>query len=105
MRPGSGPSGPARRLPRRSPRLPGSVRPRSGSTIGGGLRLAPVLDGQPGDRGFVQGFGGFDLDAEPGEPDIGARARGVEPDRRNIEIAQDLGAEPDLAPLPAAFEF
>src|SRR5580704_8201129 len=76
-----------------------------GSAAGGGTRPARLLDHQPMDRGFLQWLGRLDLDAEPGESDISARPRGVEPDRGDAEIAQDLGAEPDILPVPAAFQF
>src|SRR5579862_3942457 len=68
-------------------------------------RLAALRDDQPVARGFLEGLGRRDLDAEPGEPDIGPRARRIEPDRGDIEIAQDLGAEPDIFPLPVALQF
>src|SRR6266850_786747 len=44
--------------------------PRLGSAAGGGSRPARLLDQQPMDRGFLQGLGRRDLDAEAGEPDI-----------------------------------
>src|SRR6266567_4916997 len=75
------------------------------STIGGAARLAALPDDQPVARGLFQRLGRLDLDAEPGEPDIAARARGIEPDRGDPQIAQDLGAEPDILPLPAALQF
>src|SRR5436190_15935310 len=56
-------------------------------------------------RNLFEWLGRFDFDAEAGEPDIGARAGGVQLDRADPQIAQDLRAEPDLAPFPAAFEF
>src|SRR6266851_4585019 len=80
------------------PRLPGSA-------AGGGTRPARLLDHQPMDRGFLERLGRLDLDAEAGEPDIAARPGGIKPDRGDAEIAQDLGAEPDILPLPAAFQF
>src|SRR5437588_8758038 len=74
------------------------------STVDGSARLTRFLDGQPVARNLVERFGRFDLDAEAGEPDIGARPGGVQLDRADPQIAQDLRAEPDLAPFPAAFE-
>src|SRR6266851_3101990 len=80
------------------PRLPGSA-------AGGGTRPARLLDHQPMDRGFLERLGRLDLDAEAGEPDIAARPGGIKPDRGDAEIAQDLGAEPDILPLPAPLHF
>src|SRR5207302_10420890 len=80
-------------------------RPSAASTIGGAARLTALLDDQPVGGGFFERFGRLDFDAEPGEPDIGARARRIEPDRGDPQIAQDLGAEPDILPLPAALQF
>src|SRR5436190_14786830 len=89
---------PSRRMLDRSPRA-------TRSTIGGVARLAALPDAQPVARGFLERLGRLDLDAEPGEPDIAARARRIEPDRGDPQIAQDLGAEPDILPLPAALQF
>src|ERR1700719_3184890 len=50
----------------------------------------------------LQRLGRDDLDAEAGEPDIGALGRGQQPDRGDPEVFEDLRAEADLAPLPAA---
>src|SRR5579863_3243742 len=64
------------------------------------LRLQPGRLGSR--RSPVERLDRGDLDAEAGEADIGARVVGPEPDRGDPEIAQDLGAEPDLAPLRLA---
>src|SRR6266436_2426699 len=79
--------------------------PRLGSAAGGGSRPARLLDQQPMDRGFLQRFGRRDLDTEAGEADIAARPGGVEADRGDAQVAQDLGAEPDILPLPAPLHF
>ena len=50
----------------------------------------------------LQSLGLGDFDAETGDPDIGARARRQELDRRDPQVAQDLRPEPHLAPLDAA---
>src|SRR5215472_15179059 len=52
--------------------------------------------------GSFQGFGRDDLDAEAAEPDIRALARRQQPNRGDAEVAQDLRAEADLAPLHVA---
>src|SRR5438046_9875751 len=76
-----------------------------GSAAGGGTRPARLLDQQPMDRGFLERPGRRYLDSEAGEPDIAARPGGCEADRGDAEIAQDLGAEPNILPLPAPLQF
>src|SRR6266480_2378110 len=67
-------------------------------------RLPRFLDNELVPRGLLQGLGRLDLNAEPGEPDIGARAGCVQLDRADPQIAQDLRTESDILPLPAAFQ-
>src|SRR5262245_53164695 len=61
-----------------------------------------VIRGSPTHGARSNDFGLRNPDAEPFQADIMPLARGVEPDRRNAEIAQDLGAEADLAPFALA---
>src|SRR5260370_39405038 len=77
----------------------------SGSAAGGGTRPARLLDHQPMDRGFLQRLGRRDLDAEARDPAIAARPRGIQADRGDAEIAQDLGAEPDILPTASPLQF
>src|SRR5581483_1142666 len=53
----------------------------------------------------VERLGRHDLDAEAAEADIGALRGGEQADRGDVEVAQDLRAEADLAPLPRARGF
>src|SRR5260370_6133731 len=55
-------------------------------------------------RRLFDRLGGFDLDPEAGESDISARAGGEEPDRGDAEVPQNLCAEADVFPLPAALQ-
>src|SRR6185437_13224688 len=50
-------------------------------------------------------FAGDDLDAEAGKSLIVVNRRRQVPDRGDAEIAQDLRADTDLAPLPVAVGF
>src|SRR2546429_9106836 len=50
----------------------------------------------------LQRLGRDDLDAEASEAHIGALGRGQQPDRGDAEVFEDLRAQSDLAPLPAA---
>ena len=53
-------------------------------------------------RSVIDDVGVLDGDAEAVEPDIVPLARGKEPDRGDAEVAQDLRAEADLAPVALA---
>src|SRR3712207_4150179 len=54
------------------------------------------------DASALDQAGFLDLDAEAGQPDIALLALGDEHDRGHAQFAQDLRADPDLAPaLPA----
>src|SRR3954468_15526842 len=75
--------------------------PRRGSAIRG-RSVSRLAQYQTMVRGFVEGLGRLDLDAETGQPDITALAGCVEPNRRDAQVAQNLRAETDLAPLPVA---
>src|SRR5215467_13875601 len=74
------------------------------SAVDQAARLARLFDDQLMRCSFIQRLGRLDLDAKAGEPDIGTRARRVQLDRADPEIAQDLCAKADLAPLPATLE-
>src|ERR1700747_1063704 len=50
----------------------------------------------------LERLGGGDLDTKAREPDISARARCQELDRRDSKVAQDLCPEPDFTPLDIA---
>src|SRR3954453_9828516 len=52
------------------------------------------------DAPVVDQFGRRDFDARTAKTDIGELGRGQQPDRGDAQILEDLGAEPDLAPLP-----
>src|SRR5262249_32058945 len=48
----------------------------------------------------IDPLGRHDLNPEAGEADIGELGGSQQPDRGDAQILGDLGAEPDLAPLP-----
>src|SRR5580693_659378 len=50
----------------------------------------------------LERLGRGDLDTKAREPDISARARRQQLDRRDAKVAQDLCPEPDFAPLDIA---
>src|ERR1700739_2464914 len=50
----------------------------------------------------LERLGRGDLDTKAREPDISARARRQDVDRRDSKVAQDLCPEPDFAPLDIA---
>src|SRR5262245_2939178 len=56
----------------------------------------------PPRRPVVDALGRHDLDPEAREPDIGEPGRGQQADRGDAQILENLGAKPDLAPLPRA---
>src|SRR5262249_56269006 len=56
----------------------------------------------PPRRPVIDALGRHDLDPEAREPDIGEPGRGQQADRGDAQILENLGAKPDLAPLPRA---
>src|SRR5262245_10185719 len=56
----------------------------------------------PPRRPVIDAFGRHDLNPEAREPDIGEPGRGQQADRGDAQILENLGAKPDLAPLPRA---
>src|SRR6202140_5188574 len=70
---------------------------------GSHLRCAPRDDG--GYALAFELFVGDDLDAEAGQSLVGVHRRRQMTNRGDAEIAQDLGPDADLAPLPVAVGF
>src|SRR4051812_16795174 len=100
--------------PHRPGRIPlsSAARRRAGrcgrmSAIRGGTGpgAARLLERQASVSRLFKGLGRGDLDAKPGNADIGALARREEPDRGDAQVAQDLRAQTHFAPLAAALEF
>src|ERR1700716_91708 len=67
------------------------------------LRLASSMHaGTTATSLYVELFAGDDLDAEAGQSLVVVHRRRQVPDRGDAEIAQDLRADADFAPLPVA---
>src|SRR5262245_32393896 len=76
---------------------------RSGSPPAREALIASRRDqGNAGVLSAIERLGSDDFDAEAGKADISPLARGEEADRGNAEVAQNLRAQSDFAPLPLA---